>query len=180
MDLRDARFDHAKGEADLFHRQFLVIIQGEDHALLLGKRLNGVDQHLPHLSLQATEKRVVFGGTRDVGELIFSRIILVLQIQTSNFKPFKLPEQELVFVEPEIQLVSDLRLGRRAPQPAGHALDSFLHRTALSAKLTRAPVQDSQRIQDGAADSKLCVALKLHLLGVIKLVIGIDQTNHPR
>ena len=68
-----------------------------------------------------------------------------------------------------LQFGGDLLLDRRTTETLGEGANRLFDGAALAAQLARTPVQGAQRIEDGATDAELGIALELDLLGVIEL-----------
>jgi hypothetical protein len=58
MNLRDTGLDDAERQANLLHRQLLVVVECENHSLLLWQVIDCIRETLLHLTLQATEQWV--------------------------------------------------------------------------------------------------------------------------
>src|ERR1700722_6902601 len=116
VNLRDARFDHAEGEADLAHGELFVVVERENKTLLLGQLLNRINQALARLGGEADEEWIFFGGGGHVFELLILFVLAVLGIKTAEFEAAEFTNKLLQLLEFHLHGLGDLLLSRRAAE----------------------------------------------------------------
>src|SRR3984885_5941419 len=178
MNLRDPGFHDAKDEPNLLHGRLFVVVKGHDQALPFGQIADCPRQPLPHLRAEIAKKRIVLGPVRQIDQLLFTRVLGTLGMQGAYFQALQFPQQLLIGRQLDVQLLSDLDVGRGTAKLRGQRLDCLLNGSPLASQLPRAPVEGPQAVQDRAANPELCVTAELDLFGRIKLAEGIQQADH--
>ena len=174
MQLRDAGLGHAEHLADLAQRQLLVVVEGDDDLLALGKARDRLRHRL--LRLRHVERGVrlrplaVFDRV-DEGDLVAGRRRHGPQLVESRDRRARDVEEALVeLLLVDAELLGDLLVGGRAVELRLELRDRALDLAGARADGTRHPVHRPQLVDDRALDPGDRVRLELHVaVGVVAL-----------
>src|SRR6201996_7614544 len=176
--LRNPRLHHAQRQANLFHCELFVVVEGQDHSLFLRKFIDRIRQSRLHLPLQATKQRSILWCSGHVSKLFVTRVLRPFHVQTADLKPLQITQQRLILRQCQLHLPGNLLLRRRSSYPLRHCTNRLFDCPSLAPQLSRTPVQSSQRIKNCPTNPELRIAFELHLFLVVKLRESIDQSDH--
>ena len=84
----------------------------------------------------------------------------------------------LQLLQGHAQFRRDFVFGGSAAQLQAELAVGFFDLARLAPQFARTPVHFAQAVEDGAADAELGVGTELHVLGAVKLVERVDQSDH--
>src|SRR5271170_6905233 len=148
MNLRDARFANVQDGANLFHGEFLEVVEGQDLAFFLAEFVDSLGEHGAHFGAEGLLKRIVLGtgGQGDGG--IFGVAVFGSALQAAEIEAAKFAEKVLHFDERKAEMGGEFGLGGSATELRGEIAAS------LAAKVAGAPIHLAEAIEDGAADAE--------------------------
>src|SRR3981081_661130 len=74
--------------------------------------------------------------------------------------------------------MGDFIFGRHAPELAGKLGVGGIDEAAFAAQFARTPVKFAKAVENGSANTKLGVRTELHVLGEIKLIERVDESDN--
>src|SRR5271165_1199381 len=179
MNLRHARLADAQHRSYFLHGELLEVIERQNVLFLVRQLANDAGQQVFHLRTQAAEKRCVLGRIGQVvAQIFFLAVPGRLDAQAADFEAVELAQQVLQLLQGHPEFGRDFVFRGGAAQLQAELAVGFFDLARLAPQLARTPVHFAQTVEDGAADAELGVGTELHLLGTVKLVERVDQSEH--
>jgi hypothetical protein len=99
MNLGHAGFPDGQDYADLFHGEFLKVVEAEHLAFLFVESLNSLGEDGTHFRAEREMKRIFFGASRGHSNIFLDEAVVGLTLKTAKVQAAEFAQEPLEFDE---------------------------------------------------------------------------------
>ena len=180
MHLADTAFREVERGADLFHRQFLVVVEDDDQPLVAVEPLGDKPHEIRFLDPASRIFTLFVFEDVDLANIFRTVGLAPLLVEADETHGVGVDQQFLKLLVRKPHVRGDLGVGRRPAQLRLQCLDRLVEFAGLRPHQAGHPVHRPQFVEHRPADARHAVGLELHAPRHVERIDRVHQAERAR